>query len=235
MEQFHFQLGGAIGSQGFSNFGEKPKITIGTIVSNRSTIKELLKQYENAQRIWKGILFENVGFAQIDTSLETKNIGREPLSKNAPLTSLYKKAVEYFLIRKTKPDVIIIYLPGLEFKRKANGLSLAYDTKKPPYLIVVSDGVKDYPWVVAHEIGHILYYTNKFNNRDDPNPYLEVNDKGEPMRDDQGNLKFDRAHNNNKNNIMYPRGSKSSIPPKVTFDQMVKVSNSYLFDNRKML
>ncbi|MBT2730648.1 hypothetical protein J7E63_27900 [Bacillus sp. ISL-75] len=198
-------------------------------------IKEPLRQYENAQRVWKGIAFENVGFAHIGTSLKTTNISREPLSKNAPLKALYNKAVEYFLLRKTKPDVIIIYLPGLEFKGQANGLSLAYDTKIPPYLIVVSDGVDDYPWVVAHEIGHILYYTNKFNDKDDPNPYLVVNSKGEAMRDAHGNLKFDRTHNNNKNNIMYPRGSKSSIPPKVTFDQMVKVSNSYLLDKRKRL
>jgi hypothetical protein len=236
MEQFHFQLReGSIRYEGSYRHRGKPRITIATIVSDHSTIRHPLEQYRNAQRVWKGISFDNIGLASIGTSLKTTDIVREKLSKNTSLKALYNEAVKYFFIRDIKPDVIVLFLPGLGFRGKSNGLSLAYDTSKPPYLIVVSDIVAEYPWVVAHEMGHILYYTNIFGDKEDPNPYLLVNAQGAPIRNAQGNLQYDIAHNNDKNNIMFPRASKSTIPPKVTFDQMVKVSNSYLLDKRKKL
>ena len=227
MEQFHFQR------EGSSRYGGKPRITIATIVSDHSTIRDPLKQYQNAQKVWNGISFENIGLARISTSLTTTSIRREALSKNASLKALYHKAVNYFLLQNINPDVIVLYLPGVGFKGKASGLSLAYDTNKPPYFIVFSDGAADYPWVVAHEMGHILYYSNIFGDKKDPDPYLLVNSGGEPVRNAEGNLQYDIAHNNNKNNIMYPRASKSSKAPFVTSEQMDKVRNSYLLDKRK--
>lgn len=233
MEQFHFQREGSMSDEGTSRYGGKPRIKIATIISDQSAIKEPFKQYQNAQRVWKGISFENIGLAKISTSLKSTSIRQEALSKNASLKSLYQKAVEYFLQQNIKPDVIVLYLPGVGFKGTVNGLSLAYDTIKPPYFIVFSDGAADYPWVVAHEMGHILYYSNIFGDKKDPNPYVLVDAQGEPKRNTEGNLQYDFAHNNNKNNVMYPRASKSSKPPEVTSEQMVKVRNSYLLNKRK--
>ncbi|MHC0038532.1 hypothetical protein [Pseudoneobacillus sp. C159] len=213
----------------------KPRITIVSIVSAQLKGMDYFKPYQNAQRIWKGISFEHIGWMRLKTSIKSTNIGQESLYKNVKLKALYDQVIEYFLIRKVRPDVIIIYLPGVGFKGITGGLALAYDTKKPPYLIVVSESAGDYPWVVAHEIGHVLYYSNRYHDKKDPNPYLLVNARGEPIRDKQGNLKYDHAHNNNKNNIMYPRASKSTIPPKVTSAQLKKASQSYLLKRIKLV
>lgn len=108
-------------------------------------LSDPLKQYQNAERVWKGNSIENIGFARIGTSLKTTNIAREILSDNASLKKVYNEAVKHFLKRDIKPDVIVLYLPGSGFKGQVNGLSLAYDTHRPPYLIVFSDPAADYP------------------------------------------------------------------------------------------
>jgi hypothetical protein len=230
MEQFDFRRKDSKGFERLSDNKEKPRITIASIFSAQSKSTDFLKQYQNAQRVWTGISIEHIGWTRIKTSLNSTNIGRESLNKHANLKVLYDHARNYFSAKKLKPDVIILYLPGAGFQGIPGGLALAYDTKKPPYLIVISDHASDYPWVVAHEIGHIFYYSNSYYDKKDPNPYLLVNADGEPIRDEEGNLRFDTAHNNNQNNIMYPKATKSTKQPKVTSEQLKKATQSYLLE-----
>ncbi len=68
-------------------------------------------------------------------------------------------------------EVIILYSSGRYF---ANGITkaVAYDMNREyPYFIHMSDGSLELDYIMAHEIGHIFNFTNRFDNKNEANPY----------------------------------------------------------------
>ncbi|EJQ78324.1 Uncharacterized protein BC141101_05862 [Bacillus toyonensis] len=109
-------------------------------------------------------------------------------------------------------EVIILYSSGRYF---ANGITKAvsYDMNREyPYFIHMSDGSLELDYIMAHEIGHIFNFTNRFDNKNEANPY-----------EDPETSEIDYTHNNDPDNIMYPIVGPN---PTVTADQKAKALES---------
>ncbi|MFF2287309.1 M48 family metallopeptidase [Peribacillus butanolivorans] len=137
-------------------------------------------------------------------------VNAEEIDKKDPTTNLDINAI-YELIQESNknydPDVntnnnppvsiIIIYVPGNYIANDSFTTGYAYDTKGIPYLIFLSD--KATSDVLAHEVGHVLNYSNKNGRKNDPEPA-----GGDP------------DHNKNKGNLMYKEAGNTITPQQCT-------------------
>ncbi|WP_311078170.1 hypothetical protein [Paenibacillus polymyxa] len=82
-------------------------------------------------------------------------------------------------------SVIVAYVNGEKFK--SGKIGYAYDTNSMPYVVLIPEAAGS--GALAHEIGHVLNYTNSTGNKDDAEP-----DPTQP------------SHNVNPGNLMYHIG-----------------------------
>lgn len=109
-------------------------------------------------------------------------------------------------------DIIILYSSGRYFADEITQ-AVSYDMNREyPYFIHMSDGSFESDYIMAHEIGHIFNYTNRFDNKNEANPY-----------ENPENGRIDYAHNNAPDNIMYPIIGPN---PTVTEEQRAKALES---------
>lgn len=122
----------------------------------------------------------------------------KPIDENdeigARLIKIREDAVKIF----PEINLVICYTLGDTFGTNMDPESIVegvtYDDNdnNPCYLILLSE--KATPDLVAHEIGHMLNYSNINGRKNDPDPY-------------PGN----EAHNKNQDNLMYPSVTSSTI------------------------
>lgn len=123
-------------------------------------------------------------------------------SEDRGLRMWFETAQMYF----PHTDINVTYVYGEHFN-DGKTLGVSYDTKdERPYLTILCDGSLKVDYLLAHELGHILYYST--GQKDDPHP-----------------KEGDCHHNADPNNLMYP---DTPTNPIVTAEQRSKVRLSPL-------
>ncbi|WP_281217287.1 hypothetical protein [Lysinibacillus capsici] len=130
-------------------------------------------------------------------------------------------------------DIFVCYLPGENFmgtKAVARAVGRTVDNKLS-YLIIMSNGARarvddsgikqGQDYFLAHELGHILYFSNYKGDQSDPNP--KPSDKGHHRDDTE----------EGKKNLMAPTAVPYGEIPTLTDEQIKKGLESTFFrDNR---
>ncbi|NMD70451.1 hypothetical protein HHO41_09120 [Bacillus sp. DNRA2] len=160
-------------------------------------------------KLKKTIIFPNVvkGFA---VSAEDISMNARKLSKNAKL--LLGLAEKY----GPSCDLYVFYMDGDRVGAVQQGGSRILAITYIDYpIIIMSNGAQSSDFILAHEMGHFLFNTNRFGETNDPEP-----------------IRSDPAHNSHQANLMYPTGMfwpKLPNMPDLTSEQLTKALNSKLF------
>lgn len=196
-----------------------------------------------AENIWKNIFKLQETRTYLNYELNTGNTTEEIVSGDPPIyireTDNFEgiaNNIDKYVMNQIKDGVlnlnlVIIYAGGRfvheegETDTTSGALAIAQlriiNVNGVTYkygVIVMSNGAINYESVLAHEIGHILYKTNKRGDLKDPEPDPDAN---------HGN----GAHNVNKHNLMeWQVGCNEPIY--VTKEQLIKIGESkFLVDN----
>lgn len=137
-------------------------------------------------------------------------------------------------------DTFVFYLPGNSIMgTRAVGKAFErYVDGKVAYFVIMSNGAQgrieepsgvktgsDY--ILAHELGHIMYYTNYYGDRRDPKPNDDtILANGTP---DYGHHDDDTPEE--KRNLMAPVAVPYGEVPTITDEQVIKALQSRLFLN----
>ncbi|WP_394223593.1 zinc metalloprotease [Priestia aryabhattai] len=159
------------------------------------TSARIAREIKAANSIWRTpdgsrkIEFRPIRY--YDADFEIVNVDAETLSeeKTEAIMSLGNKVYP-------SADCFVFYIPGENFSNGAVAKAYKrYINNKEIYFIIMSNGArariedrwkKGNDYALAHELGHILYYSNSFGNNSDPDP--NGADSGHHNAGDKGNL-----------------------------------------------
>lgn len=110
-------------------------------------------------------------------------------------------------------DVFIFYMDGNRFGpvHTDGTVTQAVTFGNVPVIIMTNGSTHGY--VLAHELGHFMFNTNRFGSISDPEPF---------SRDNSG-------HNRSVTNLMYPSSTRWPLIPDITAAQVNKALNSRVF------
>ncbi|WP_442593661.1 hypothetical protein [Neobacillus sp. D3-1R] len=195
-----------------------PGAQIGASDPHSRTPKRVKDEIAAANEIWKqtvngrsqGITFKIVSCNYVDNY--PKGIGRN--LKDFP----WHENIESILLEKGRElcptaHVYIYYMNGDHIGPKyPNGSHTDAITFRDAPIVILSNGAITQKYILAHELGHIMYLHNLHGNIYDPNPF-----PGDP------------DHNASPHNLMYPVSDYWPAPPNkpsITFAQLQKALNT---------
>lgn len=215
---------------------------VGTIGHNNtckntySSIEErILAEIEFAENIWQHVFKLDYEIEYLDYPLNTGEWFEEIVElpngdieyklEQDTLQRIKRNTFDYIsnkIDEGVLPDIdlVIVYVGKTGLYEDDLGLTntLGYCTsykranKKDFSIIIISDASISYKSILAHEIGHSLYFSSPNGDSTDPDPM-------------PNNL----AHNKNNNNLMYPFSNCDSIKSIVSDTQVLKIGKSTLF------
>lgn len=191
-------------------------------------ISRVKQDISRANEAWRGCInfvLKDIYFSKTNLIVHAHSIPSKQVFKNEKIDALIKAA------RKAaghKTAIYVLYISGdylAEGKGKrvvgVGGTELVYFNSDTDYelygRILLTDGAAG-RYTLAHEFGHILFkrynaVQNAFTHDDPSGPYIHS-----PTR------KRDAAHNNDRNNLMFP--ISPSVHPIITSRQCQTARNS---------
>ncbi|MBI0580798.1 hypothetical protein IEC97_26015 [Neobacillus cucumis] len=175
--------------------------------SPRTNIGRIKQDIINANRAWNGCIkfdLKDIHFCKKEQILNAGSISTEKVFRNQQINLLYNNARNTM---NNKIGIYVFYLNG-KYLDEVNGRRVVGVAGTE--LIDYKHG-KDYkligrvlltemagPFTFAHECGHVLFKRyhstkNTFIHNDPSGPYINPKTK-----------KIDSAHNNDRNNLMFP-------------------------------
>jgi hypothetical protein len=160
-------------------------------------------------KVVKTVIFDQ-RIKGIDLNVEKISMTNKKLNQNGLLLSgIAKKLLK-------EADIYVFYMTGetigpVDFDG-SRILALTYIDYP---IVIMSNGARTNDFILAHELGHVLFNNNIYGNTSDPDPY-----KGDP------------AHNARSSNLMFPTGLYwPPLPklPKVTSEQIKKALETKFF------
>jgi len=123
-------------------------------------------------------------------------------------------------------SIALYYIPGTAFYRSDTTCAVtgseASGSAYKSSIFMASDS--DYPYILAHEIGHALFFRPSNCSRTNPGPAYVI----------PGTRRVDPSHDNRSDNLMYP--SVPNTNPIITNDQCNKARKSpYIYRNTQAL
>ncbi|WP_147534696.1 hypothetical protein [Bacillus marasmi] len=194
--------------------------------SKHSAPVRIKREIACANSIWKRVsgnvtknairfkLIKTIIFPQtlkgLEVNAENISMNAKKLMKNAKL--LLGLAEKY----GPEADLYVYYMDGEQIgATQEDGARVLAITYIDYPIIIMSNGAQKSDFILAHEIGHFLFNTNRFGDTNDPQP-----------------IRGDPAHNVEPTNLMYPTGMYWPKPPNMPFitsEQLYKALNSKLF------
>lgn len=160
-------------------------------------------------RLQKTVVFTDT-IKGVEVNAENISMNGKKLMKSAKL--LMGLAEKY----SPEADLYVFYLDGDQIgATQQDGARVLAITYIDYPLIIMSNGAQKSDFILAHEMGHFLFNTNRFGETNDPEP-----------------IRGDTAHNKEPTNLMYPTGMYWPKPPNmplITSEQLYKALNSKLF------
>ncbi|MET3203201.1 UNVERIFIED_ORG: hypothetical protein ABID75_006187 [Bacillus proteolyticus] len=158
-------------------------------IGNRgSRIKEHNKIAEGIfLQCGKDLFIRHVWYPGPYGTTDNVTITAESIDRSLPIPDEIIKVKDSMRGYFPEINVFIAYIGGEFFKRSGAptqtvGVSFDDSNANPCYVILITD--KAAPFILAHEIGHVLNFSNKQGKVDDPNPI-----PGDPSHDrDSNNL-----------------------------------------------
>ncbi|MHA4327791.1 hypothetical protein [Bacillus cereus] len=134
-------------------------------------------------------------------------------------------------------DVYVFYLPG-NYVGKPGNLAYSYERTFDgirTYIIIMSNGARERvestgerngnSYILAHELGHVMYYTNYYGWKEDPKPNDDtLTPEGKP---DIGHHDDDTEEE--KRNLMAPKLPPPGVTPILTDEQVIRALQSRFF------
>ncbi|HYK74459.1 MAG TPA: hypothetical protein VEV44_15290 [Pseudoneobacillus sp.] len=198
-----------------------PGAQIGDSISTSRIPSRVKSDIQAANMIWKqqvngrshGVSFEIVSCVHLETPIQ--GVGKD--LKHFP----WHDDIAYRLMemgRKICPyaHVYIFYMNGDHIgPLHSNGSHTDAITFRDAPIVIMSNGASSRNYILAHELGHIMYLHNLYGNKYDPNPF-----PGDP------------DHNAIPHNLMYPTSDywpSSPRKPTITSEQIRKALNTRFF------
>ncbi|PFU22992.1 hypothetical protein COK80_25950 [Bacillus anthracis] len=191
-----------------------------------STPKRIYREVEAANSIWRTpdgsrkIKFFQAYSNNLDSRLV--NLTAETLD-DKEIEDLISLGIEYY----KSADCFVFYIEGEKFNNGAVARSFKrYRDNKEIYFIIMSNGAqariedgikKGQDYTLAHELGHIMYFSNYYGNTSDPNP----------NGSDIGHHNDDTPEE--KRNLMSPVLVPNGQIPIITEAQVIKALQSKFF------
>ncbi|MFC3882294.1 hypothetical protein ACFOU2_01635 [Bacillus songklensis] len=176
-----------------------------------------------ANRIWQrrenGRLVQGVRFNVVRSFVYLENIsGIVSNAENFPTRENSHMTMVQAMLRTGRAvcpnaDVYVFYMNGNRFgpinSDYSSTVAITYNSF--PIIIMTNASTSDY--LLAHELGHFMFITNRFNRTADPEPFSTT----------------DRNHNRTPTNLMFPSPDSWPPVPDITADQIYKALNSRVF------
>ncbi|MFP7734017.1 hypothetical protein ACLHDF_11485 [Priestia aryabhattai] len=191
---------------------------------NQFTVPNRVKRdIAAANRIWKQYkqnqLIQGVTFTITRSFVFLKNVsGIVNNAENFPIGGASHLTMVQAMLKTGRKvcrnaDVYVFYMNGNRFGPinfdYSSTLAVTYNSF--PLVIMTNASTDEY--LLAHELGHFMFITNRFNETDDPQPFHEL----------------DRNHNRTPSNLMFPTPEFWPIVPEITSEQIHKALNSRVF------
>ncbi len=189
-----------------------------SIVPNRvkrdiAAANKIWKQYEK-NRLIQGVTFtitRSVVFLENISGI-VSNAENFPIGGSSHLTMVQAMLKTGRKVCQNA-DVYVFYMNGNRFGPVnfdySSTLAVTYNSF--PLIIMTNASTDEY--LLAHELGHFMFITNRFNETDDPEPFHEL----------------DGDHNRTPSNLMFPTPEFWPIVPEITSEQIHKALNSRVF------
>ncbi|KJL03369.1 MULTISPECIES: hypothetical protein [Priestia] len=191
---------------------------------NQSIVPNRVKRdIAAANRIWKQYeknrLIQGVTFTITRSFVFLENIsGIVSNAENFPIGGASHLTMVQAMLKTGRKicqnaDVYVFYMNGNRFGPinfdYSSTLAVTYNSF--PLIIMTNASTDEY--LLAHELGHFMFITNRFSETDDPEPFHEL----------------DRNHNRTPGNLMFPTPEFWPIVPEITGEQIYKALNSRVF------
>lgn len=205
-----------------------PGAEIGKNDSSMNTVPIRIKrEFAAANTIWlqkvsgktRGINFKVVKTIIFDKQIKGIDLNTEKIvmtQKNLDQTARLLIGLARKFCRDA--DVFVFYMNGNTIGPvERDGARILAMTYIDYPIIIMCNGTKTNDFILAHELGHVMFNNNRYGNRSDPEPF-----KGDP------------AHNANSSNLMFPTGLYwPPLPkiPNITSEQIKKaLENRFFYD-----
>ncbi|MEI2395564.1 hypothetical protein [Paenibacillus phytohabitans] len=205
------------------------KLRVGFIIlpGANANIRRIQRDISAAEKIWKNVKILNTGlstFTDEKDFLNAESMTVDQRVNNAVrLASRSKKRIYTNIklpwpIRRTisiPPAVIVIYVAGDSFPvNNGTPVAWAFGGRSNPNIIYITNGTKNDSYFFAHELGHILYFTNS---------------SGSAVPDPTSTSQPKSGHSGISGNVMYPSHLIGSTPT-VTVSQINRARQSSLLN-----
>jgi hypothetical protein len=189
---------------------------------SKRILNRIKRDIDAANRIWKQQVNgkrEGVTFKLVHCMVEAKN--RLGISNDAQQFPWNQDEIGEILFkygRRFCPNahVFVFYMNGNSIGPiHPNGSHTDAITFRDVPVIIMSNGSSSRKYILAHELGHIMYLSNLYGDTKDPNPF-----PGDP------------DHNIHPTNLMFPRSDywpESPLSPTLTPAQIRKALNTRFF------
>ncbi|MGM0924792.1 MAG: hypothetical protein ACQEWW_27020 [Bacillota bacterium] len=192
------------------------------------TPARIAREIKAANSIWRtpdgSNKIEFLPVRYLDAELKIINVDAETLS-DEKITAIMSLGNDYY----PSADCFVFYIPGDKFSDGSFAKAYKrYINSKEIYFIIISNGArariedgtkKGQDYILAHELGHIMYFSNYHGNTSDPNP----------NGSDIGHHNDDTPEE--KRNLMCPTLIPNGQIPTITEAQVKKALQSKLFLN----
>ncbi|OME02642.1 hypothetical protein BSK54_10310 [Paenibacillus odorifer] len=187
------------------------KLRIGFIIlpGAKADARRIQRDIRAAEQIWKNTEIINTGILTLRSEKDFLNA--ETMTESQRVTNAIQLASQAKKLYQVKgpfgrtftfgipPSIIVIYVAGDHFPRKPTGLpaAWAFGGQSSPNFIYITNGTKNDSYFFAHEVGHILYFTNS---------------SGSIVPDPTSTSQPKSGHSGISGNVMYPSHLIGTIP-----------------------